>query len=398
MSLNQRNAPFQMTATTQFGLEQILSEELIQLGAVIDKIGSRAVEFTGNKQLMYEATLWCRTAMRILKPFASFYAKDEKALYREVGRIDWQKYIGSDQTFAITSVVNRSTFEHSLFVAQLTKDAIVDQFRDRTGKRPNVDVQHPDISLHLHMLDNEVTLSLDAAGTSLHRRGYRNQHHAASVNEVLAAGLLLLTGWDGRKPLIDPMCGSGTLLTEAAMIAQRIAPGLYQPNKFSFENWPDFDRALWESLKIDASSARLDEPQAYIKGSDISPEAVEMARQNVESANLEDYVRLSVGDVREAKPAKGDAGIIIMNPPYGDRIGQEAEMVALYKSIGDTLKTHFQGFDAYIFTGNLSAAKSVGLKTSRKIPLYNGPIDCRLLKYELYQGSRRSPSTPVSEE
>ena len=389
MSQNQRNADFQMTATTQFGLEEILAAELRQLGATIDKVGNRAVEFTGNRQLLYEATLWCRTAMRILKPFAAFYAKDEKALYREVGRIDWQRYIGPEQTFAITSVVNHSTFEHSLFVAQLTKDAIVDQFRDRTGKRPSVDLEQPDIRLHLRMLENEVTLSLDAAGDSLHRRGYRQQLHAAPLNEVLAAGLLLLTGWDGRKPLIDPMCGSATLLTEAAMIAQRIAPGLYHANKFGFENWSDFDPALWESVRLDANSMRLDEPQAYISGSDISPEFIEMARQNVEAAKLEDYIRLSVRDVKEAKAPKGEAGIVIMNPPYGERIGQEAEMAGLYKVIGDTLKTNFPGYDAYLFTGNLAAAKSVGLKTSRKIPLYNGPIECRLLKYELYQGSRR---------
>jgi putative N6-adenine-specific DNA methylase len=393
MSQNQRNADFQMTATTQFGLEEILAGELRQLGAIIDKVGNRAVEFTGNRQLLYDATLWCRTAMRILKPFAGFYAKDEKALYREVGRIDWQRYIGPEQTFAITSVVNHSTFEHSLFVAQLTKDAIVDQFRDRTGKRPSVDLEQPDIRLHLRMLDNEVTLSLDAAGDSLHRRGYRQQLHAAPLNEVLAAGLLLLTGWDGRKPLIDPMCGSATLLTEAAMIAQRIAPGLYHAKKFGFENWPDFDRALWESVQLDARGARLDEPQAYISGSDISPEFIDMARQNVEAANLEDYVRLSVRDVKEAKAPKGEAGIVLMNPPYGERIGDEAEMAALYKAIGNTLKTNFQGYDAYLFTGNLAAAKSVGLKTSRKIPLYNGPIECRLLKYELYQGSRRVNTT-----
>ena len=396
---NRRAEPFQMTATTQFGLEEVLAQELRQLGATIDRVGQRAVEFSGPQQLLYEAVLWCRTAMRILRPFAGFYAADEKALYREVGRVDWARYIGPAQTFAITAVVNQSTFEHSLFVAQLTKDAIVDQFRARTGRRPDVDVRQPDIRLHLHMRQNEVTLSLDAGGDSLHRRGYRQHTHAAPLNEVLAAGLLLLTGWDGRQPLMDPMCGAGTLLTEAALIAQRIAPGLYHQGKFGFENWPDFDRALWESVRLDAEQLRLDEPQAYLAGADIAAEFVALARQNVEAAGLDDFIRLAVRDVADARPPAREApGLVIMNPPYGERIGDEAEMEALYQTIGDTLKTNFQGYDAYIFTGNLLAAKRIGLKTSRRIPLYNGPIECRLLKYELYRGSRKTSADPAATE
>ncbi|QNH63771.1 THUMP domain-containing class I SAM-dependent RNA methyltransferase [Hymenobacter sediminicola] len=397
MAQARRSAPFYMTATTQFGLEEILAEELYQLGAEIEKIGQRAVEFVGDMQLCYEANLWCRTAVRILRPFAGFYAPNEKALYREVGRINWQDYIQPDQTFAITSVVNNSTFEHSLFVAQLAKDAIVDQFRDRTGQRPSVDVKNPDIRLHLHMLENEVVLSLDSSGESLHKRGYRQQTNVAPLNEALAAGILLLADWDGKKTVVDPMCGSGTLLTEAALIAQRIAPGLYHQGKFGFENWPDFDKALWETVRLDAEQARLDEPQALLYGSDLSPEFIELARENVEAAGLEDFIRFAVRDVKDATAPKGEPGIVIMNPPYGERIGEEAEMDALYKTIGDTLKTNFQGYDAFIFTGNLEAAKRVGLKTSRRIPLYNGPIDCRLLKYELYRGSRRTPAPETQE-
>ncbi|MBG8553846.1 THUMP domain-containing class I SAM-dependent RNA methyltransferase [Hymenobacter guriensis] len=390
MADNRRSAPFFMTATTQFGLEEVLAQELRDLGAKIEKVGTRAVEFTGNKQLLYEACLWCRTAMRILRPFADFYARDEKALYREVSRLNWQDYLQPDQTFAITAVVNKSSFEHSLYVAQLTKDAIVDQFRNRLGHRPSVDVKNPDIRLHLHMIENEVVLSLDASGESLHKRGYRQGTNVAPLNEALAAGLILLSGWDGKKPFIDPMCGSGTLLTEAALIAQRIAPGLYHQGKFGFENWPDFDAALWESVQMDARQMRLEEPQAYLAGSDLSREYIELARENVAAADLEDFIRLGVRDVKEAKaPAREEAGIVMMNPPYGERIGEEAEMEAIYKTIGDTLKTSFQGYDAYVFTGNLEAAKRIGLKTSRRIPLYNGPIDCRLLKYELYQGTRK---------
>ncbi|MCB2379532.1 THUMP domain-containing protein [Hymenobacter sp. BT635] len=390
MSENRRDATFFMTATTQFGLEEVLAQELRGLGAKIEKVGQRAIEFTGTKQLLYEANLWCRTAVRILKPFAGFYARDEKALYREVSRIEWPDYIRPDQTFAITAVVNKSTFEHSLYVAQLTKDAIVDQFRNRTGSRPSVDVKNPDIRLHLHMIENDVVLSLDASGDSLHRRGYRQQTNVAPLNEALAAGIILLTGWDGKRPFIDPMCGSGTLLTEAALIAQRIAPGLYHQGKFSFQNWADFDQALWDSVLMDARSARIEEPQAYIAGSDLSREYIELARENVAAADLEDYIRLGVRDVKEAQAPKNEpAGVVVSNPPYGERIGEEEQMETLYKTIGDTLKTGFQGYDAYLFTGNLEAAKRVGLKASRRIPLFNGPIDCRLLKYELYQGTRK---------
>ena len=381
-----------LTATTQFGLEELLADELYHLGADITHVGSRAVEFIGDQRLLYEVALWSRLSMRLLRPFAAFYAPDEKALYREVGRIDWADFIGPGQTFAITSVVNRSTFEHSLFVAQLTKDAIVDQFRARTGERPSVDTRTPDIRLHLRMSENEVILSLDAAGDSLHRRGYRQHTNEAPLNEVLAAGLVLLSGWDGKKPLIDPMCGSATILTEAGLLAQRIAPGLFHQGKFGFENWYDFDPALWNQVREEAKAQRLEEPQAYLAGSDLDPKTIDMAAANITAAGLEDYIRLSVRDVKDAiAPPKEEPGIVITNPPYGERLGEEAEMAALYKTIGDALKANFQGYDAFVFTGNLEAAKSIGLKAAKRTPLFNGPIDCRLLKYELYRGSRRAP-------
>ncbi len=381
---------FPLTATTQFGLEDVLARELHELGAEIEYVGSRAVEFRGDQRLLYDAVLWCRTAMRILRPFAGFYARDERSLYNEVGRIAWQDIIRPEQTFAITAVVNKSSFEHSLFVAQLTKDAIVDQFRDRTGQRPSVDTKTPDIRLHLRMLENEVVLSLDAAGDSLHRRGYRQLTNVAPLNEVLAAGLVLLTDWDRRTPLLDPMCGAGTILTEAALIAQRIAPGLFHQGKFGFENWPDFDEKLWSTARAEAEARRLEEPQAYIGGSDLDPKTIELARQNVAAAGLDDVVRLAVRDVKDAQPPRNQPpGVLLSNPPYGERIGEEEDMAALYKTIGDVLKTNFPGYAAYLFTGNLEAAKRVGLKPARRVPLFNGPIDCRLLKYELYQGSRR---------
>ncbi len=382
-----------LTATTQFGLEEVLAAELSQLGATIDHVGSRAVEFSGDKKLLYNTILWSRTAMRLLRPFADFYAPDERALYDEVYHLDWSRYIAPGQTFAITAVVNKSSFEHSLYVAQLTKDAIVDQFRERTGQRPSIDTRNPDIRIHLRMLENEVILSLDAAGDSLHRRGYRQGTNEAPLNEVLAAGLILLSGWDKKSPLIDPMCGSATILTEAGLLAQRIAPGLFHQGKFGFENWPDFDAALWQQLRQEAKAQRIEEPQAYLAGSDLDPRVLDQAAANIEAAGLDECIRLSVRDVRDAQPPQGQApGLVITNPPYGERIGEEAEMAALYKTIGDALKTNFQGYEAFVFTGNLAAAKAIGLKVSRRIPLFNGPIDCRLLKYELYRGSRRVPA------
>jgi len=383
-----------LTATTQFGLEDVLAEELSQLGATIDYVGSRAVEFSGDKKLLYNTILWSRTAMRLLRPFADFYAPDERALYDEVYHIDWSRYIATGQTFAITAVVNKSSFEHSLYVAQLTKDAIVDQFRERTGERPSIDTKTPDIRIHLRMLENEVILSLDAAGDSLHRRGYRQGTNEAPLNEVLAAGLVLLSGWDQKSPLIDPMCGSATILTEAGLLAQRIAPGLFHQGKFGFENWPDFDAELWQQVRQEAEAQRIEEPQAYLAGSDLDPRVLDQAAANIEAAGLDECIRLSVRDVRDAQPPKDlGPGLVITNPPYGERIGEEAQMDALYKTIGDALKTNFQGYEAFIFTGNLEAAKSIGLKVSRRIPLFNGPIDCRLLKYELYRGSRRVQPT-----
>ncbi|KAA9338840.1 THUMP domain-containing class I SAM-dependent RNA methyltransferase [Adhaeribacter soli] len=377
---------FQMTATTQFGLEEILAEELYQLGAKNIEVGSRAVRFLGDTKLMYEANLWCRTAVRILKPFANFPARDEKDLYKQVQKIDWTEYLSVDSTFAISSVVNQSTFEHSLFVSQLTKDAIADQFRDKFGKRPSVDLDNPDVRINLHMLENRVNLSLDSSGDSLHKRGYRLQTNVAPLNEILAAGIILLTGWDKKTPLYDPMCGSGTLLTEAAMIAHNIAPGLYR-HDFGFTHWQDFDEELFKQVIREARQQEDPDNDVPIIGSDIDRDYVEAARNNISSAELDDYIRVKTADFKETQKPE-EKGILIVNPPYNERLVNE-NINELYKMIGDTLKTNYQDWDAYVFTGNLEAAKNIGLKTSRRIPLYNGSIDSRLLKYELYRGSKK---------
>jgi putative N6-adenine-specific DNA methylase len=387
-----RKANFNMIATTQFGLEEVLAAELAQLGAQEVKISTRAVEFSGDQRLLYRANIWCRTAIRILVPFANFYAREEEDLYRKVSRIRWRNYLSLDQTFAINAVVSNSTFQHSLFLSQLTKDAIVDQFRRETGERPSVDVTRPDVRFNLHMYDNQVTLALDASGDSLHRRGYRLQTNVAPLNEVLAAGIILLTGWDRKSPFIDPMCGSGTLLIEAALLAYNIAPGLYRDHNFGFVAWKDFDRQLFEQVLDEARAQRLPEADIAIIGSDIDRDYIDAARNNITQAGLEDEIRVRVRDIKDAQRV-GEQGLVVLNPPYGERIGS-GDLLDLYRTIGDTLKTNFSGYDAYVFTGNLEAAKHIGLRTSRRIPLYNGPIECRLLKYELYRGSRKGEELP----
>jgi putative N6-adenine-specific DNA methylase len=377
---------FALTATTLFGLEEILAAELRQLGAREVQVGTRAVSFKGDLRLVYETNLWCRTAIRILRPFATFRARDEKELYRKVSSIDWSEYMDVSQTLLINSVVSQSTFEHSLYVSQLAKDAIVDQFRKRYNQRPSVDVLRPDVRLNLHMHENQVTLSLDASGDSLHRRGYRLHTNVAPLGEVLAAGIILLTGWEGNVPFVDPMCGSGTLVAEAAMIAHHIAPGLYRQD-FAFMRWKDYDPSLYRQVYQEAVSREITAKGPTIVGSDIDPDYISAARKNLENAELEKYVDLQVADIRDlASPAT--PGVVVTNPPYGERIST-TDINALYKLIGDVLKAKYEGYDAYVFTGNLEAAKHIGLKTSRRIPLYNGKIECRLLKYELYRGSRK---------
>ncbi|WP_439882223.1 THUMP domain-containing class I SAM-dependent RNA methyltransferase [Pontibacter sp. MBLB2868] len=383
-----QNDNFNIIATTLAGLEEVLAEELRALDMEFVKVGNRVVSCSGNLRQLYEANLWCRTAIRILKPIRNFKARDEKDLYAQVQKTDWSEYFGLDQTFAIDAVVSHSTFEHSLFVAQLTKDAIVDQFRKATGERPSVDRIRPHIRLNLHMHENMVTLSLDSSGDSLHRRGYRLQTNVAPLNEVLAAGIIGLTGWDKTSSFVDPMCGSGTFLIEAAMMAQNIAPGLYRRDPFGFENWKDYDAGLLEMIwKTAEAKAVLDKPLAQIIGYDIDADYVEAALNNIENAGLDQLIKVEKADFFETQ-APAAQGVLVMNPPYNERI-QSDDINLLYKNIGDTLKNNYQGFDAFVFTGNLEAAKSIGLRTSRRIPLYNGAIDCRLLKYELYRGSRR---------
>lgn len=389
------NGNFNITVTTLAGLEEILAEELRALDMEYIKLGTRAVTCSGNLRQLYEANLWCRTAIRVLKPFRTFKTRDEKDLYAQVQKVDWSEYLNLDQTFAISAAVSHSTFEHSLYVAQLTKDAIVDQFRKDTGRRPSVDKINADVRFNLHMHENQVTLSLDSSGDSLHRRGYRLQTNVAPLNEVLAAGIISLTGWDKKSPFVDPMCGSGTFLIEAAMMAQNIAPGLYRRDPYGFESWKDYDASIFEMVWKTAEAKASFDPKATILGYDIDPDYVQAAQNNIENAGLENLIKVEEADFFKTE-APTEPGVVVMNPPYNERIISE-DIDLLYKNIGDTLKNNYQGYDAFVFTGNLDAAKNVGLRASRRTPLYNGPIDCRLLKYELYRGSRKSGGDEVAQ-
>ncbi|MCP4570326.1 MAG: hypothetical protein GY841_22320 [FCB group bacterium] len=376
-----------MIAKTLFGLEEILAQELIALGAQQVKPMNRSVEFYGDQQILYKANLWCRTAVRILKPIADFTAADENDLYKKVQRIKWGKYLSLNQTFAIDALTTKSKFDNSLYVAQKTKDAIADQFRDRTGKRPSVDLKRPDIRINIYIFHNDCTIALDSSGDPLFRRGYRTKTGKAPLHEVLAAGIVLQSDWDKKSTFVDAMCGSGTIVIEAALMARNIAPGLTR-KRFGFMNWPDYDRSLFETICKKARRDIIPELDFDIVGSDINTTQIKEAAANADQAGLgRDIVfeRCAMKDLEPPPPP----GVLIINPPYGERITME-DINLFYEAIGDALKTSFTDYDAFVFTGNLAAAKHIGLRTSRRIEMYNGPIECRLLKFEMYKGSRKT--------
>ncbi|MBB3698001.1 MULTISPECIES: THUMP domain-containing class I SAM-dependent RNA methyltransferase [Flammeovirga] len=373
---------FSMTAKTFFGLEEVLKQELINIGASKVKAGRRAVTFEGDLEIMYKANLHCRTALKILMPIKEFNARNENDLYEKVKKVNWAKYIDKDGTFAVDSTVWSDSFRHSKYVALKTKDAIADHFMEVFRRRPNVKIKNPDIQVHIHISQQNCILSLDSSGEALNRRGYRSEQKAAPLNEVLAAGLILMTGWKGDRPFLDPMCGSGTIIVEAAMIASNTPPGLKR--KFAFMNWPKYDRRLWNQIFRDAKRA-IKEIDVPIVGSDIDRSAIEIAMANAGRSGLDEDLRISKQSFFDRKSI-GENGIIICNPPYGERIGKDIE--ELYKNMGDKLKQDFSGYDAWIFSGNMGALKHVGLRPSKRIELYNGAIECRLAKYEMYRGTK----------
>ncbi len=378
---------FRMIAKTLFGLEEILAGELSALGAERVTPMNRSVEFYGDRELLYKANLWCRTATRILVPIVDFRAADEKELYNKVLRVDWRKYLTLNQTFVIDAVVSRSGFDNSLYVAQKTKDAVADHFRRKMGKRPSVDLKNPDIRINIYIFGNECTLALDSSGEPLFKRGYRSRTGEAPLNEVLAAGIVMHSGWDRQRPYVDAMCGSGTIVIEAALMARNIAPGLTR-ERYGFMNWPDFDGGVFKRIIQEARGEIIPKLNFEMVGSDKDSKQVRDAATNADSAGVgRDIVfkRCRFEDLRPPAPP----GVLIINPPYGERMSID-NIRSFYQSIGDTLKKNFTGYDAFIFTGNLAEAKFLGLRTSRRIQLYNGAIECRLLKFEMYQGSRKA--------
>jgi len=375
-----------MTAKTLFGFEELLANELKQLGALNIKTGLRMVSFEGDNGFMYKANLACRTAIKILKPIHTFQLKNEQELYDGIYKMDWSEYLREDQSLAIDATVFSDFFSHSKYVALKSKDAIVDQFRERTGVRPNVDTDSPDLRINIHINQDECTVSLDSSGSSLHQRGYKKATNIAPINEVLAAGLLLLSGWDGQCDFYDPMCGSGTVLIEAAMIACNIPANINRP-EFAFERWDDYDNALFETIQ-DALLKKTHEFHHSIKGTDIDITAITKARDNVKHANLEDYIQIEQDDFFDTKKEVQGKLHILFNPPYDERIGIKTE--EFYEDIGNTLKRNYPGTNAWLITANLEALKYVGLKPSRKIKVYNGALEARLVKYEMYEGSKKS--------
>ncbi len=366
------------------GLEPVLAKELTQLGANDVQIGRRMVSFTGDKAMMYRANLQLHTAIRILKPIKHFKARSADDVYEEVKKIDWSNYIGEDKTFAVDSVVFSDEFRHSKFVSYKVKDAIVDQFRERTGKRPNISVANPDIRLNMHIAEDKCTLSLDSSGESLHRRGYRQESVEAPLNEVLAAGMILMTGWKGDTDFYDPMCGSGTLLIEAALIARNMAPGLFR-KEFAFEKWPDFDAELFDDIYNDDSEER--EFTHHIYGYDVDVKAVNTARLNVKAAGLTKDITVEEADFKDFQQPKNKA-IMVTNPPYGERISTP-DLLGTYKMIGERLKHQFQGNDAWVLSYREECFDQIGLKPSIKIPLYNGSLECEFRKYQMFDGKLR---------
>lgn len=376
---------FTMIAKTFFGFEDILASELHKLGAQKVTPGTRMVSFSGDKGFMYKANLSLRTALKILKPIAGFRAFNDLQLYKGIQTIDWSDHIGPEQTFVIDATVHSDRFRHSQFVAQKSKDAIVDQFREKTGARPSIDKDHPDLRINIHIDREEVSVALDTSGDSLHHRGYRTATNIAPINEVLAAGMLLLAGWDGQGDLLDPMCGSGTILAEAAMIACNI-PANINRKEFAFEKWKDWDNALFDTIS-ESLLKKTREFHYTITGYDKAPSAVMKAKDNLQNANLDDYVTIRERNFFDTEKENTGPLLMVFNPPYGERLDIDIER--FYRELGDTLKQGYPNTSAWFITANAEALKFIGLKPSRKIKLFNGGLESRFVKFEMYEGSKK---------
>jgi len=376
---------YRMIAKTLYGFESILAKELLDLGAMDIKEGNRMVSFVGDKGFMYKANLCLRTAIKILKPYESFRVNSEQELYDNIKKLPWEKFLADDGSLAIDSAVHSEIFTHSQYVALKTKDAIVDRFREKFGKRPDVDLDFPDLRINIHIEKNFCNVSFDSSGDSLHKRGYRSATNIAPINEVLAAGMLLMSGWDGQCDFLDPMCGSGTIPIEAAMIACNIPPNLNR-KEFAFEKWNDWDEDLFEKIE-ESALKKVKDFHFKIKGYDKAPSAVMKAEENVKNANLSEFIEIEQKSFFESVKQTDKYLHMLFNPPYGERL--EIDVEDFYGKIGDTLKQNYPGTHAWFIATNFDAIKSVGLRASRKIKLYNGPLEGRLLKYVLYEGSKK---------
>lgn len=372
---------FELIAKTFQGLEEVLAQELVDLGANNVQIGRRMVSFTGDKSMMYKANFCLRTAVRVLKPILHFKAADADEVYNVIKSIEWEEYLDANSTFSVDSVVYSDVFRHSKFVAYRVKDAIADYFNEKYGRRPSVRLNNPYLVLHIHIAHEECTLALDSSGESLHRRGYRVETGAAPINEVLAAGMILLSGWRGECDFIDPMCGSGTLPIEAALIARNIAPGVFRRN-FAFEKWKDFDSDLFRSIYDDDSAEKEFKHKIY--GYDMDGRMVACARRNVKSAMMGDIISIECREIKDFQEPKEPA-MMIVNPPYGERLMSD-NLLQTYKELGERLKHAFQGNEAWIISSSYDCFDQIGLKASARIPLYNGDLNCEFRKYELFQG------------
>ncbi|TKG95833.1 RNA methyltransferase [Puteibacter caeruleilacunae] len=375
---------FNLLAKTFAGLEEVLAKELKGIGAENIKIEKRAVSYKGDLRVLYRSNFELRTALKVLKSIDSFHLKNQHDLYNGIKRIQWDKYFTNKQTFSVSSTAFSDLFRNSMFVSLKSKDAIVDYFRSKTGSRPSVSTANPDIIIHVHISGPKCYVSLDSSGESLHKRGYRTAQNEAPLNETMAAGLILLSGWDPKTPFIDPMCGSGTFPIEAALIARNIPPGMFRES-FAFEKWTDFDADLWEEI-FESDYENDLEPQIF--GSDILSRNIDIAKGNAKNAFISKWINFSQKDFKELQPPTSDHGMLIMNPPYGERL-KPLFLNQLYEAIGERLKHRFNNNVAWILGYSKEHFNKIGLRPSRKIHLYNGSLPCQFRQYELYSGSKK---------
>jgi putative N6-adenine-specific DNA methylase len=369
-------------ATVARGLEQIAAEELVELGAEKVEPGFCGVSFSGDRSLLYRVNLWARLPFRILLQLGQFSCEDAKDLYAGIHAIAWDTYLSPDRTLAVDATGKNVQLNHTHFTSLQVKNAIVDQQQKQYGERSNVDIQNPDLRINVHIGTEICTVSLDSSGDSLHRRGYRPAVGAAPLKESLAAALIRFSGWQPTQAFYDPLCGSGTLPLEACLTSLKVAPGLFR-EKFGFETWQDFDSDVLDQLILAAEKVQIDTLPAPIWGSDRNPEVIDQAIANSKRSGVDQQIRLTTIDLAEVV-APASSGVLICNPPYGERLGRDQDLAAFYKLLGDVFKQRFKGWTAYVLSGNKELALAIGLKSSQRIPIFNGTLPCQLMKYELY--------------